>query len=574
MAAMFRDTSFNRPVGHLNTANVTLMNAMFQRNTAFNQDALSTSGNNWNVSRVTNMNAMFMGASNFNGNVLNWDTGAVTDMNNMFNGASRFNRGIGGWDTSNVTTMQGMFANASSFNQNIQRNGNSWNTHRVTNMQSLFQNATAFNQDIGLWDCADRMWDTAAVTNMNSMFAGATSFNQDLSCWNTQSMGTAAPTNFDGSTPAGFTTARRPGSNTWGVNPACGEWHGVGVRGFTFNANWSNFGGSHSTLRARRTSRAIVQIDGFVRSNNQNADRRHIATLPAWMRPSSTVVSSIAAEQPGAQAGDVNFPGRLDVLANGQIHVNPNNSTSAPNWVSMSGVNIIPAAHPTTNLEVVSGWGTTPWTAHQPPRFAVDFRNRILIQGMISNLGNTSPADLVRIPTVFNSFPADIGSPGIAAVDNDSTGTLLLIWRGNMATPGWAIRRQEAGNANSWQAMNVLMPLSRTGMVNWTRDITGCAGSPVGGISFADGMVITQGSIIGCSSIPDGTTRVATIPASQRPPNNRRQVFLGTQNTAPHSHWRRLEIMPDGQVQWHHNDVAAGNLTDGMEMFFFTYFTN
>ena len=92
-------------------SNVTSMQAMFWRNTTFNQPI-----GNWDVSNVTYMAGMFEGIvgcniiekSKFSQDISSWDVSNVTDMRGMFSNG-KFNQPIGNWDVSNVTDMSWMF---------------------------------------------------------------------------------------------------------------------------------------------------------------------------------------------------------------------------------------------------------------------------------------------------------------------------------------------------------------------------------------------------------------------------------------------------------------------------------
>lgn len=145
MRALFKNTSFNRGIGHWDTSSVRNMQSMFFRAAAFNQPIGA-----WNTRLVTNMVGMFMLTPRFNQPIGAWDTRSVTNMVGMFDGAKAFNQPIGAWDTRSVTDMSFMFYGAAAFNQPI----GAWNTSSirlVMGTQGMFHGATAFNQDISHW---------------------------------------------------------------------------------------------------------------------------------------------------------------------------------------------------------------------------------------------------------------------------------------------------------------------------------------------------------------------------------------------------------------------------------------
>ena len=175
-SSLFKNSTFNLPIGAWDTSSATTMDSMFYGATAFNQPIGS-----WDTSNVDSMASMFFGATAFNHPIGDWDTDNVTTMDSMFRSAAAFNQSIGSWNTGNVTTMDSMFDTATIFNQSI----GSWNTGNVTIMNSMFRSAAAFNQPIN-------NWNTSNVNNMAGMFNGATTFNQPIGNWNTSNVTTMA----------------------------------------------------------------------------------------------------------------------------------------------------------------------------------------------------------------------------------------------------------------------------------------------------------------------------------------------------------------------------------------------
>ena len=111
--------------------------------------------NNWDVSNITDMAYMFHTEARFtvfnNGGVpLTWGqkTANVTNMNAMFNRAGLFNQDISDWNVSNVTDMNAMFQNTLNFDQDI----SSWNVSKVINMRYMFRYSNKFNKNINNWN--------------------------------------------------------------------------------------------------------------------------------------------------------------------------------------------------------------------------------------------------------------------------------------------------------------------------------------------------------------------------------------------------------------------------------------
>jgi len=129
--------------------------------------------NHWDTGQVTSMREMFSHARIFNQPIGEWDTSGVKSMEGMFSYAHVFNQPIGEWNTNRVTSMEGMFMRAESFNQPL----NLWNTSQVVNMYGMFNYATSFNQPLD-------GWNTSKVNNFSYMFSAAYVFNQSLDNWN------------------------------------------------------------------------------------------------------------------------------------------------------------------------------------------------------------------------------------------------------------------------------------------------------------------------------------------------------------------------------------------------------
>ncbi|MFA0038263.1 BspA family leucine-rich repeat surface protein, partial [Vibrio chagasii] len=129
------------------TSHVTDMAYLFSRDFEPAYKDFNADISDWDTSQVTNMQGLFIKTTAFNQPIGNWDTSKVTNMRLMFFRAYAFNQPIGEWDTAEVTDMRSMFSQNTTFNQPI---GN-WDTAKVTNMSQMFDSNRSFNQPIGDW---------------------------------------------------------------------------------------------------------------------------------------------------------------------------------------------------------------------------------------------------------------------------------------------------------------------------------------------------------------------------------------------------------------------------------------
>jgi len=159
-------TSFNQPIQHWNTKNVTIMDFMFQ-NSGFNQPMA-----NWDFTGTKKISGLFAG-SPFNQPINNWDVSHLTHFGSLFYQSTAFNQPLDKWNMSNAQVIGGMFYQAKAFNQPI----NSWNVGNVTGIDYLFAENSTFNQPLN-------NWDTKNVKTMISAFNKNTGFQQDLTSWN------------------------------------------------------------------------------------------------------------------------------------------------------------------------------------------------------------------------------------------------------------------------------------------------------------------------------------------------------------------------------------------------------
>lgn len=130
------------------------------------------------------------------------------------------------------------------------------------------------------------------------------------------------------------------GSENWNVptlNDGSG-WNGMSVSPWV-NCRWANFGGGMSPVGFFRDPAGVVHLRGVVRAVDGSAyscgaftglDHR-MFDLPSGYRPSDRGAFSVVAN---------NKPGRVDVLANGTVQIEPAYPTfaDARNFVSLDGI--------------------------------------------------------------------------------------------------------------------------------------------------------------------------------------------------------------------------------------------
>jgi len=171
---MFWQNPFNQNIGAWNVEKATSMNEMFGYS-SFNNSG-SSDINNWRPISCSNFSLMFRDSS-FNQPVGNWPISASgVNMSSMFQSATAFNQNLGAWDVSKVTSLGGIFQSAASFNNSGSNSINNWRPISCSNFVSMFYGASVFNQPVGNWPLS------ASNIDMGAMFRGS-SFNQNLGSW-------------------------------------------------------------------------------------------------------------------------------------------------------------------------------------------------------------------------------------------------------------------------------------------------------------------------------------------------------------------------------------------------------
>ena len=174
-------------IEHLNTSEVTDMNAMFYECKALTQLNVTK----FDTKKVTDMGRMFFNCSTLTQlDVTKFDTKNVTDMSAMFADCKALTQlDVTKFDTKNVTKMSYMFFGCSGLTQ---LDVTKFDTKNVTDMSSMFNSCSLLTQlDV-------TKFDTKKVTDMQLMFHGCFALttiycNDTWTCGNSKDMFVACP---------------------------------------------------------------------------------------------------------------------------------------------------------------------------------------------------------------------------------------------------------------------------------------------------------------------------------------------------------------------------------------------
>jgi len=127
------------------------MESIFAFANSFNQNL-----SNWDMGSngTTNIFDIFAYTNSYNngGVALNWDVSNITTMQGVFFRATAFNQDIGNWDTSSVTKMEYMFNDATSFNQDL----TGWCVTNILTEPEFFSNSILIETNKPVWGtCPD-----------------------------------------------------------------------------------------------------------------------------------------------------------------------------------------------------------------------------------------------------------------------------------------------------------------------------------------------------------------------------------------------------------------------------------
>lgn len=134
MAAMFLlCDNFNQNIGSWDVSNVSDFGFLFYLALLFNNGG-SSDINNWTIKTTGTVDMTFMfRESSFNQPIGNWNVSAVTNMSNMFQSCP-FNQDIGSWNVSNVTNFSNFMIGKTSANysaSNLDSIYNGWSLRSV-----------------------------------------------------------------------------------------------------------------------------------------------------------------------------------------------------------------------------------------------------------------------------------------------------------------------------------------------------------------------------------------------------------------------------------------------------------
>ncbi len=120
--------------------------------------------------------------------------------------------------------------------------------------------------------------------------------------------------------------AKGDGSGAYSINSTYLPSSHTGWNALSLTSSWVVYGDIFSTPQYTKTSDGVVHLKGLIKSGTIGSVP--LATLPAGFRPSERVLSATVS------AGGY---GRIDILANGQIHA----TTGANSWYALDGISFL-----------------------------------------------------------------------------------------------------------------------------------------------------------------------------------------------------------------------------------------
>lgn len=286
---------------------------------------------------------------------------------------------------------------------------------------------------------------------------------------------------------------------------------------FSLQNGWSDYAPPYASSAYTKTSGGVIFLKGLIRAGSGA-----VAVLPVGYRPSMTITFETSSNQAA---------GRINIQANGTISV----AVGSNAWVSLDGIEFMPASTTFTTPSFLNGWGNYSPASGDPnwqgAGYALDGAGRVQLTGLIRN--GTDNAAMFNLPAgyrpdAYMHVLDDIGNSG-AHYSIDSSGN-----------------GQAKGFGTSYLSLQEMFyPAGRatgsTCSTQWCNLTLQNSWKFYGGLYSTpqytkglDNIVLLKGLINGGSS---NTAQIATLPAGYCP------AETSLQAAASNGIWSRLDII-------------------------------
>lgn len=293
---------------------------------------------------------------------------------------------------------------------------------------------------------------------------------------------------------------------------------------FSLQNGWVTYSATYNSPQFTKTSSGRVFLKGLVKSGT-TTNGTVIASLPPGYRPQGRLVFQAATS--------ANVPGRIDVLANGDVVI----VSGSANWISMDNISFLPSSAPYTwnDLPFYNGWSNY-GSGYENVHATKDNLGRVNMQGLsragtLTNntvMNQMSDIDSSYYPPTALHFPA--GGSGFSEFWVWYT-TGQVAKRGAQTSSYMGLQAlYYPGTTGSWSS-----PTLQNGWVNYggsyptlqyTRD--------------SDKVVTVRGLVK--SGTTTGGTVIANLPLGYRPPGQ--ELFT----VASNDDFGRVDVTTSGNI--------------------------
>ncbi|MDB5179618.1 MAG: hypothetical protein JWN12_250 [Candidatus Saccharibacteria bacterium] len=289
---------------------------------------------------------------------------------------------------------------------------------------------------------------------------------------------------------------------------------------FALQNSWTDYSPPFASAAYTKTSGGVIFLKGMIRSGSGT-----VATLPVGYRPAMSVMFETSSNQAGS---------RIDVRSDGTINL----AVGSNAWVSLDGIEFMPASATFTTPAFASGWGNYSPASGDPQwqgaGYALDGAGRVQLTGLIRNGADNSamfnlPAGY-RPDAYMHVLNNTGGSPTHYSIDSSGNGQAKGFGTSYLSLQEMFYPAGRATGAScSTQWCNLTM-------INGWKFYGGLYSTPQY-TKGLDNIVLLKGLINGGSS---AGAQIAILPAGYCPTESSLQA------AASNGVWSRMDITRNG----------------------------